>query len=102
VRRGADLPCYIAAFSTLGYEPCGSGMCEEGYEKLAIYVDNDGFPIHMARQLLNGEWSSKLGTWIDITHELDGLTGTPTESGTPYGSIAQFLRRSRSHATKET
>ena len=81
------LPAFIEAFRTRGFVPCESSEVEPGYEKIAIYVDNQGVPTHAARQLPNGSWTSKLGTFEDIEHTLDGLTGPE------YGRAAQFLRR---------
>ena len=48
---------------------------------------SDGEPTHAARQLPNGKWTSKLGRWEDIEHDLEGLTGEM------YGSVQQILKR---------
>jgi hypothetical protein len=69
-----------------GYEKSDSGEFEVGYEKLAIYAVG-GRAKHMARQLADGRWTSKLGSERDISHELTGLEGTA------YGDVVQFLRR---------
>ena len=82
-----NLSAYIQAYQTLGYEPCDSAVLEEGYEKIALYVNNEGIPVHAARQLLTGKWTSKLGSLEDIEHELEGLIG---ES---YGTVGQVLKR---------
>lgn len=61
---------------------------DDGYEKVALYVDNAGIPTHMARQLPNGEWTSKLGQLEDISHnDLDALEGTQ------YGRLYCILAR---------
>jgi hypothetical protein len=53
-----------------------------------IYVDSSGTPTHMARQLSNGNWTSKLGDAEDIEHaQLEQLEGDI------YGVAYQFLRR---------
>ncbi|NER37656.1 MAG: hypothetical protein F6J93_27455 [Oscillatoria sp. SIO1A7] len=83
------LDAFIQAYGTLGYEPCDSADWEEGFEKIALYTTPDGEPTHAARQLPSGKWSSQLGRWEDIEHELDGLTGEM------YGSVKQILRRKR-------
>ncbi len=67
--------------------PCEQSEFEQGFEKIAIYVNNMGKPTHAARQLPSGYWTSKLGRWIDIEHTLAGLTESE------YGSVAQVLRR---------
>jgi hypothetical protein len=67
--------------------PCeGSGL-EVGFEKIALYALPDGEPTHAARQLLSGKWTSKLGRWQDIEHELEGLVCDR------YGTVKQVLKR---------
>ncbi len=56
-------------------------------ERLAIYADSEGFT-HVARQLPNGRWASKLGDWEDIEH----ATLTALE-GNFYGSVVQYMQR---------
>lgn len=82
-----SLDAFIKAFGSIGFTPCGNADIEQGYEKIALYVDSNGKPTHAARQLPNGRWTSKLGKIEDIEHELDGLTGTV------YGGVAQVLKR---------
>jgi hypothetical protein len=84
------LSAYIQAYQTLGYVTCDNAVLEIGYEKIALYVNNEGIPTHAAKQLLTGKWSSKLGWLEDIEHELEGLTGEK------YGKVGQVLKRSSS------
>lgn len=86
VCREATVACFIEAFATLGYEQCGDGTVEPGFEKLAIYADGDEVT-HMARQLQSGTWSSKLGDLEDIEHDLTSIECDL------YGKAVQFLRR---------
>jgi hypothetical protein len=79
---------WIRAYATLGYYVGGSAASESGCEKLAIYADGE-LPLHVARQLPNGYWTSKLGPREDIEHELDGLAGNQ------YGRVAVILSRPR-------
>jgi len=81
------LDAFINAFGTLGFIPCKDPLVERGYEKIALYVDENGKPTHAARQLPNGRWTSKLGKGQDIEHELAGLTDSL------YGSVAKILKR---------
>ena len=60
----------MAVFQTLGYVACDHGRVEAGVEKLALYADDDNEYTHVARQLANGKWTSKLGGLEDIEHEL--------------------------------
>jgi hypothetical protein len=81
------ISAFIQAYRTLGYEPCDRADLEPGFEKIAIYATPDGEPTHAARQLANGQWTSKLGRWEDIEHELEGLVCEM------YGSVKQILQR---------
>ncbi len=76
----------------LGFERCADGTLESGYEKIAIYGVKDE-PRHLAKQLPNGKWASKLGELEDIEHDtLDALNGWF------YGTAIAFLRRQRQDA----
>jgi len=67
---------------------CEDREVESGFEKVAIYADHYQFPTHMARQLLSGTWTSKLGALEDIEHHfLDGLNGSQ------YGNVVQIMKR---------
>ena len=88
VPRRATVECFVEAFRTLEYEPCSSGEREAGWQKVALYVDDRGTPTHMARQLADGQWTSKLGGDEDITHAtLEALEGPL------YGQAEYYLRR---------
>jgi hypothetical protein len=80
---------WIRAYGTLGYRVSNSAVLESGSEKLAIYADSE-LPLHVARQLQSGYWTSKLGPREDIEHELDGLVGEQ------YGRVVVILSRPRS------
>ena len=71
----------------MGFLVCKNGTWIPNVEKIAIYVTPDGRPQHVARQLPNGFWTSKLGRLEDIEHELEGL------SGELYGTVKQFMER---------
>lgn len=85
--RAVKLANFRQAFSSLGYEQCDNFDLEEGLEKVALYADGNS-PTHMARQLSDGKWTSKLGKGVDITHDrLDLLEGDE------YGRVAAILKR---------
>jgi len=86
-----EVQVVIDAYRTRGFELCQDGSLEQGVEKLAIYADEDGEPTHAARQLTNGRWTSKLGTWEDIEHDLADLEGPHPA----YGTVTNFMRRPR-------
>ena len=85
--RSYALMAFQSAFQSLGYEPCESRESEVGYEKIAFYVLG-GNVEHVARQLLDGSWTSKLGYLHDIEHStLEALEGED------YGTVALIMRR---------
>jgi hypothetical protein len=89
--REESLTSFIRAFATLGYEPASSGDPEPSFEKVAIFASSDGVPTHMARQLGDGSWTSKLGGLEDIAHR--HVTGL---AGAEYGNVVAFLKRRES------
>lgn len=83
-----SIQTFVDGFTTLGYEPCENSEFEDGFEKVAIYADQNGEPTHMARQLESGAWTSKLGNLEDIEHQtLGGVEGDS------YGQAVRFLKR---------
>lgn len=91
VKRDESISSFVDAFGTLGYELADSGAHEAGFEKVAIFASTDRVPTHMARQLADGSWTSKVGRLEDIAHiDVDGV------GGSDYGEVAAFLRRRRS------
>jgi hypothetical protein len=88
VPREVTVEAFIAAYRTIGYEPCRTPELELGFEKIALYTDADRIPTHAARQLRNGNWTSKLGDHEDIEHpDLECLHGPC------YGEIFTFMKR---------
>ena len=90
IPNGYTIASFIELFRSVGYEPCEDGDLEKGYEKIAIYA-LDGKPTHAARQLSNGQWTSKLGQLEDIVHS------TPEElqadDRNSYGRVGLFMIR---------
>jgi hypothetical protein len=86
--RAESVASFIQAFATLGYAPASSGDLERQVEKVAIFASSDGIPTHMARQLHDGRWTSKLGALEDVAHgEVSGVEGDE------YGTVVAFLSR---------
>ena len=86
--RAYTLPAYQASFATVGYRPWANDSLEAGVEKVAIFVLR-GLPVHAARQLSNGWWTSKIGQYWDIEHE-----SLAALEGEEYGAVACILARS--------
>jgi hypothetical protein len=81
---------FIKAFEHEGYEVCGENSeFEDGYEKVAIFVDQDGIPTHAARMLPSGIWTSKMGKGEDIDHDTLNVV-----EGNEYGKAKAFLKKS--------
>jgi hypothetical protein len=94
--RENTIPAFLKAYETLGYAPCANGNLEDGMEKIAIFADIFDVPKHVARQLKNGKWISKLGDHIDIEHDTLGVVSGPT-----YGRPVAFMSRRRMTARKK-
>ncbi len=81
---------FIKAYELLGYDICKDASHEEGFEKIAIYVDGNGKPTHATRQLSSGSWTSKLGGLEDIEHNtVDALISVR------YGVAKLYMKRPR-------
>ncbi len=84
-----ELATLVQLYLDEGYEKCESGEPEEGYKKVAIYVNQEG-PQHAALQLDSGRWTSKLGDLQDIQHDtLKALEGKE------YGKATVFQKKHR-------
>ena len=71
-----DLEDYVSLFSSRGYTECTTSELEPGFLKIAIYAKGQTFH-HVAKQLPDGGWSSKLGEAHDLLHqELGALEGS--------------------------
>jgi hypothetical protein len=77
---------FAGAFGLQGFSLCEDPGHEVGYEKVAIYANENGVT-YAARQNSDGQWTSKLGRDIDITHTLGGLEGGV------YGKVVMVLSR---------
>jgi len=91
-RRDYSLQACIEAFEQIGYVICDSPEIEDGFEKVAIWSLNNEYE-HAAKQLDNGEWTSKVGKCEDIIHDLDDLYSEDQVNG--YGNIACYMKRPR-------
>jgi hypothetical protein len=88
IPRHETLQTFILLFKNLGYTICEDAEYEEAFDRVAIYVDDlTGKPTHAARQVSYGRWTSKLGSLVDIEHDINGV------SGRRYGSIAAIMKR---------
>jgi hypothetical protein len=87
--RTQEIGTLVDVFESLGYEVSDNEDLEEGFEKVALYGDLNGFT-HAARQLPGGSWTSKLGPLEDIEHQTtEGITGAY------YGTVFKLMKRSK-------
>jgi len=91
-RDDCGIGALVAAFAKLGFKECSDGDLENGFEKVALYGSGMMYT-HAARQLSDGQWTSKLGQLEDITH-----TTPDVIAGGDYGEVVQFMKRSREEA----
>lgn len=87
--RTDELAAAQAAYASIDFIPCGDGRIEAGFEKIAIYGRNGRWK-HVARQLPDGRWTSKLGQAEDICH-----TTVSALFSDAYGRDVSFMRRPR-------
>lgn len=67
---------YITYYKNHGFEVGKNPDLEIGIIKIAIYANENKEFKHVARQLTDGQWTSKIGDWEDIEHKtLDVVTG---------------------------
>ena len=83
-----SVDAFIAAYKTERFEVCADGNLEPGFEKIVIYA-RFGAPVHVARQLRDKRWTSKMG-WKgqDIYHNTEFDVG-----GRDYGEPHTYMRR---------
>lgn len=89
--RTSAMSGFNALCKSRGYQRCTDGNLEPSVEKLAIYVVHGRFT-HIARQLPDGRWTSKLGNAEDITHDLSGLENSS------YGTVTIYFKKPRAEA----
>lgn len=90
--REESLAGFRDVFASFGYAECADDGLQSGIEKIAIFANAQGVPLHVARQQSNGRWTSKLGELEDIEHCLRDLEGND------YGSVALIMQRAATAA----
>ncbi len=78
---------YVDMFKRFGFLPCAGMEPEVGFEKLAVFGNQGEFE-HVAIQLSDGRWISKLGDLEDIQHP-----AAQNLEGNFYGKIDIILKR---------
>jgi len=89
VPREHTLDAFTEAYATAGFEICTDASLEAGVEKICIYPLL-GEPVHVARQLENGNRTTKFGDFEDVEHvDLACLNGPL------YGIADRYMKRAR-------
>ena len=88
ITQQETIEAFTEFYATHGYEMCDDKTLEVGFEKIALYLE-DNEVTHAARQLQSGYWSSKLGIALeDIEHDTLEALERPG-----YGQSRVFMRR---------
>lgn len=74
-------------FEKFNFEISDNDFFEYGFEKVALFSDDNLNCTHVARQLNKELWTSKLGVSYDISHRINAL-----ENGI-YGQVTYILKR---------
>lgn len=72
--EGFGVESFASLLKQMGFAPCENRDLESGATKIALFAA-DGEITHAARQLENGRWTSKLGSDVDIEHNLLAIEG---------------------------
>lgn len=87
--RGDGPESLRSCFEAIGYERCTTANPEPGFEKVALYIDSDGFWSHAAKLDDDGnQWASRLGLSFDIRHNSPHCFG-----GSEYGNVVFYMKR---------
>lgn len=89
IQKDLTVKAFTELYEGLGYSVCKGHAYETGYEKVALFAQQNGEPTHAARQLPGGMWTSKMGRSEDIQHELHVVEGTI------YGKVVKIFKRPR-------
>lgn len=87
IPREASVDAFIKLYESHGYEVCDDGSYEEDFVKIALFTNYLGNPEHASRQLNENEWTSKLGSHIDVSHTLEAIEGGK------YGNVELFMKK---------
>lgn len=84
----SPMEAFLELFNEKGWIVADDRCPEGDHTKVALFFNPiDGQPTHAARLLENGLWTSKLGQYIDLSHELHELEGPA------YGVIFRVYKK---------
>jgi hypothetical protein len=82
-----SVDAFVKAYESIGYSVCENDDHEPDHEKVAIFADDAGEPLHAARQVDPVYWTSKMGRFHDISHPLRAVEGAD------YGCVVRIMKR---------
>jgi hypothetical protein len=85
MRSDNSIDAFDELFFAGGASITFSDAYEVGFTKIAVFAKGLT-PTHAARQLNNGMWTSKLGSAIDVSHNIFDLEGPE------YGAVIRFYK----------
>lgn len=94
VPRNHAVSTIVAIFAAYGFVACGDGTPQAGWDLIAIFSRDGANYTHVARQLPDGRWTSKLGNLEDIAHDHCAAL-----AGDEYGQVVQWMKRKRQSTT---
>ncbi len=87
IEYNQSLTALTSLFEKFNFELSENILFEEGFEKIAFFSDDNINCTHVARQLDENLWTSKLGVSYDVSHQIQAL-----ENGI-YGQVILILKR---------
>src|SRR5438874_150766 len=57
VARAETIGAFSQAFGSVGFQECSSEDLESGFERIALFANTKGIPLHAARQRASGRWT---------------------------------------------
>ncbi len=88
IARNNTLNTIQAIFENLGFQRTDNIEFQLGIERIALFSKDNDECLHLASQIDNDKWTSKLGSSYDVIHSLKSI-----ENGI-YGKAVVFLERS--------
>lgn len=95
IRDDGSVKSIVSLFRLEGYRRCKDAELEDGYEKVSIWGKNKEFT-HVARQLPDGTWTSKIGQLADMSHPSPECL-----CGVEYGAVKVVMRRKVNDSSKK-
>lgn len=99
---GSSIDTYVKMFRGEGFVKATRGNQEAGFDKIVIYWEKASRTFtHVARQMENGHWWSKLGAASDVQHQKPDTLG-PVGSPGGYGEVWGYMKRAKGLAPNDT